>query len=141
MKNYFLADYLGCILFKALGPVLRVLPIELSFFLGRRLGDCFYYFDLKHRARAYANIKFALGSSLSPAELSRLTKSFYQSFGQSIIEVFLIPLVDRNYMAKIIYLIVFAALVLYNRSLERRSCPRTTSYNETGRRNRRCRKF
>jgi KDO2-lipid IV(A) lauroyltransferase len=100
MKNFFLADYLGCILFKTLGPVLRILPLESSLFLGRRLGDSFYYLDFKHRARAYANIKFALGNSLSCAELSRLTKSFYQSFGQSIIEVFLIPLVDRNYMDK-----------------------------------------
>lgn len=102
MKNFFLADYLGCILFKTLGPILRVLPVESSLFLGRRLGDCFYYLDLKHKARAYANIKLALGSNLSRAELSRLTKSFYQSFGQSIIEVFLIPLVDRNYMDKYI---------------------------------------
>jgi KDO2-lipid IV(A) lauroyltransferase len=100
MKNFFLADYLGCILFKTLGPILRVLPIESSLFLGRRLGDCFYYLDLKHKARAYANIKFALGPGISCMELSRLTRSFYQSFGQSIIEVFLIPLVDRNYMDK-----------------------------------------
>lgn len=102
MKNYFLADYLGCILFKTLGPILRVLPVESSLFLGRRLGDCFYYLDLKHRARAYANIKIALGSRFSCVELSRLTKLFYQSFGQSIIDVFLIPLVDRNYMDKYI---------------------------------------
>lgn len=100
MKNFFLADYLGCILFKTLGPILRILPLKCSLFLGRRLGDCFYYLDLKHKARAYANIKFALGSKLSCLELSRLTRSFYQSFGQSIIEVFLIPLVDRNYMDK-----------------------------------------
>ncbi|MFA5287178.1 MAG: lysophospholipid acyltransferase family protein, partial [Candidatus Omnitrophota bacterium] len=102
MKNFFLADYLGCILFKTLGPILRILPVESSLFLGRRLGDCLYYLDLKHKARAYANIRFALGSKLSCAELSRLTKSFYQSFGQSIIEVFLIPLVGRNYMDKYI---------------------------------------
>ena len=100
MKNSFLADYLGCILFKTLGPILRVLPVESSLFLGRRLGDCFYHLDPKHRARAYANIKTALGPKLSCKELSRLTRLFYQSFGQSIIEVFLIPLVNRNYMDK-----------------------------------------
>jgi len=100
MKNFFLADYLGCILFKTLGPVLRFLPVEISLFLGRRLGDCFYYFDRRHRARAYANIRSALGSDLNSDKLSRLTRLFYQSFGQSIIDVFLIPLVDRNYIAK-----------------------------------------
>jgi KDO2-lipid IV(A) lauroyltransferase len=104
MKNSFLADYLGCILFRTLGPILRALPVESALFLGRRVGDCFYYVDLKHRARAYINIKFALGQKLSPRELSRLTKAFYQSFGQSIIEVFLIPSVDRNYIDKYIKL-------------------------------------
>ncbi len=81
---------------------MRILPVEVSFFLGRRLGDCFYYFDLKHKARAYANIKAAMGGSLSPFVLSKLTREFYQSFGQSIIEVFLIPLVDKKYMDKYI---------------------------------------
>ncbi|HPL82887.1 MAG TPA: ELM1/GtrOC1 family putative glycosyltransferase [Candidatus Omnitrophota bacterium] len=100
MKNFFLADYLGCILFKTLGPVLRILPVEISLFLGRRLGDCFYYFDLRHRARAYANIRSALGSGLTSDKLFRLTRSFYQSFGQSIIDVFIIPLVDRDYIDK-----------------------------------------
>lgn len=81
---------------------MRILPVEVSFFLGRRLGDCLYYFDLKHKARAYANIKAAMGGSLSPLVLSKLTREFYQSFGQSIIEVFLIPLVDKKYMDKYI---------------------------------------
>ncbi|PIP19909.1 MAG: hypothetical protein COT38_02650 [Candidatus Omnitrophica bacterium CG08_land_8_20_14_0_20_41_16] len=102
MKNFFWLDYLGCILFKTIGPVLRILPVEVSFFLGRRLGDCLYYFDLKHKARAYVNIKAAMGGSLSPLVLSKLTREFYQSFGQSIIEVFLIPLVDKKYMDKYI---------------------------------------
>ncbi len=81
---------------------MRILPVEVSFFLGRRLGDCLYYFDLKHKARAYANIKAAMGGSLSSLVLSKLTREFYQSFGQSIIEVFLIPLVDKKYMDKYI---------------------------------------
>ena len=93
-------DYLACILFKVLGAFLRCLPLELSFFLGRRLGDCFYYFDLKHKARSYANIKVALGNELPPKLISKTTKDFYQSFGQSIVEIFLIPKVDRGYIEK-----------------------------------------
>jgi KDO2-lipid IV(A) lauroyltransferase len=102
MKNYFLADYLGCILFKTLGPVIRLFPLGLSFFFGRRLGDAMYYFDFKHKAIAYSNIKRVFGAKLSPSSLSRLTREFYQSFGQSVIEVFLIPVINRNYIDKYI---------------------------------------
>ncbi|MBN2831232.1 MAG: mitochondrial fission ELM1 family protein [Candidatus Omnitrophica bacterium] len=100
MKNNFLADYLGCILFKALGPVIRSFPLNLSFFLGRRLGDILYYFDFKHKAIAYANIKKVFGTKLPLCALSSLTREFYQSFGQSLIEVFLIPVIDRSYINK-----------------------------------------
>ncbi|MFA5436948.1 MAG: ELM1/GtrOC1 family putative glycosyltransferase [Candidatus Omnitrophota bacterium] len=102
MKNSFLIDYLGCILFKVFGPLFRAMPLSLSFFLGRRLGDFFYYFDSKHKAIAYANIKKVFGFSMSSSGLSRLTRDFYQSFGQSIIEVFLIPLINQNYIDKYI---------------------------------------
>lgn len=100
MKKNSLADYLACTLFKILGPFIRGLPLNLSFALGRRLGDALYYFDLKHKAVAYANIKRAFAGKLVPSYLASLTRSFYQSFGQSIIEVFLIPIIDRDYIAK-----------------------------------------
>ena len=93
-------DYLACILFRVLGAFLRCLPLGLSLFLGRRLGDCFYYFDLRHKARSYANIKIALGSELSIKSIAKTTRDFYQSFGQSIIEIFLIPKVSRKYLEK-----------------------------------------
>jgi len=73
-------------------------------FLGRRLGGLLYYFDRKHKAIAYANIKTALGAKLSPQELSSLVKEFYRSFGQNLIEIFLIPLVDKAYINKYITL-------------------------------------
>ena len=95
-------DYLACILFKALGALFRFLPVEASLFAGRRLGDWFYFFDARHRARSYANLKIALGQDLSPQAIRRVTREFYQSFGQSIIEIFLIPKVDKAYMEKYI---------------------------------------
>ena len=104
MKSNFLLDYLACILFRALGAMLRFIPLGWSLFLGRRLGDWFYYFDLKHKARSYANIKFAVGKELSPKGIAKLTREFYQSFGQSLIEIFLIPKVDKAYMDKYIHI-------------------------------------
>ncbi|MCX5695665.1 MAG: ELM1/GtrOC1 family putative glycosyltransferase [Candidatus Omnitrophica bacterium] len=102
MKNNSLLDYLACILFKVLGAVLRFIPVEASLFLGQLLGNCFYYFDFKHRARSYANIKAAFGSKLSPKAITKITKEFYESFGQSLIEIFLIPKVGQAYMKKYI---------------------------------------
>lgn len=102
MRKDSITDYLGCILFKALGPAIRSLPPKAAFFLGRRLGDLFYYFDLKHKAIAYSNIKTAFGRQLCPCGLSGLTKRFYRNFGQNLIEIFLIPLVDKEYFNKYI---------------------------------------
>lgn len=102
MKKNFTTDYLSYIALRLLGPLLRLLPLYLSLFLGRRIGDLLYYFDPKHKCLAYANIRRACGTVLSPRQLSRITRKFYHSFGQSLIEVFLIPRIDKEYMKKYI---------------------------------------
>jgi len=105
---------LGCILLKVLGPAIRLLPLGLSFFLGKLLGEALYHLDLKHKAVAYANLKKVFAARMSPCELSRLTREFYRSFGQSLIEVFLIPVIDKKYIERYITIEgkekVFAAL-------------------------------
>jgi len=102
MKKDFITDYLGYILFRLFAPLIRNMPLSWSLFLGRRLGELIYYFDLKHKSIAYSNIKTALGNKLSPLGLSRLTKDFYQAFSQNLIEVFFVPLVDKEYINKYI---------------------------------------
>ena len=95
-----LIDYLGYIVIKFGGPVLRFLPFEFSLFLGRRLGDLFYALDPKHRYQAYVNIKRALGGEICPKQIRYATRRFFRSFGQNLIEIFFIPLLDRGYMDK-----------------------------------------
>jgi KDO2-lipid IV(A) lauroyltransferase len=102
MKINSIIDYLSCILVRLIGPVIRILPEGLTFFLGKRLGDLFYYFDFKHKAITYANLKTAFGDRLSPPQLSSLAKEFYQTFGQNLLEIFLLPLVDKEYINKYI---------------------------------------
>ncbi len=102
MNKDSIIDYLSYILFRAAGFIIRKLPVGFSFFLGRRLGDLLYYFDLKHRAIAYSNIKTALGDSLSPLKLTNTTGEFYRAYGQNLMEVFLMPLVDNRYINKYI---------------------------------------
>lgn len=98
MNKDFIIDYLGCILLKLFGSFIRILPVGFGLFLGRRLGDLLYYFDVKHKAVAYANIKTAFGAKLTPGQLSTLTREFYRSLGESLMEVFFIPLVDKEYI-------------------------------------------
>lgn len=102
MKKDSLNDYLAYITLKAAGPFIRALPLEVSFFLGRRLGDLFYVLDFKHKAIVYANLKKALAKKLSPIQIRRLTRGFYQNLCQSIVEIFLIPLIDQEYIKKYI---------------------------------------
>jgi len=102
MKKDFIIDYSSCILFKVLGFFIRSLPRDFSLFLGRRLGGLLYIFDVKHKAIAYSNIKRALGYKTSPAQLSKITKEFYQAFGQNLIEIFFIPVVNKEYRNKYI---------------------------------------
>ena len=104
MNRNSIIDYSGCILIRLFAPLIRSLPLNASMFLGARLGELFYYFDLRHKAIAYANIKTAFGAKLSPQELNNLTKEFYRSFGQNLIEILFIPLVDKIYIDKYITL-------------------------------------
>jgi len=100
MKKNSLIDCLGYFLLKGLGPFIRILPKAGALFLGRRIGDLFYAFDLRHRQRVYANIKTAFGDKLSPRELSRLTRDFYRAYGQNIIEIFFLPAFNAGYINK-----------------------------------------
>jgi len=84
------------------GFFIRALPKGFSLFLGARLGDLVYYFDLKRKALVYANIKTAFGKDLSVQQLTNLTRQFFQGFGQNLIEIFFMPLIDKEYINKYI---------------------------------------
>ncbi|MDD4940929.1 MAG: ELM1/GtrOC1 family putative glycosyltransferase [Candidatus Omnitrophica bacterium] len=100
MKNNSAADYAAYILLKTAGPVLRSLHPRAAFWIGRRLGEIVYTFDVRHRVRAYANLRAAFGDTRAPQELAGLTLQYYRSFGQNIVEIFLIPVIDREYARK-----------------------------------------
>ncbi|MFH0762825.1 MAG: ELM1/GtrOC1 family putative glycosyltransferase [Candidatus Omnitrophota bacterium] len=104
-KRDFIIDYLLCSLFKISGPLARHLPKAFSLFLGRRLGSLVYHLETEHRAVAYSNIKTAFGDKLAPQELKKITRDFYRTFGENIIEIFLIPQVDKNYLKEYIEIV------------------------------------
>jgi KDO2-lipid IV(A) lauroyltransferase len=102
MKKGSIADSVSYIAFKLLGPLIRTLPLEISFFLGRLIGETLYAFDLPHKNQAYAHIKTALGKHLPYKKLKSVTREFYRNFGQSLIEILLIPRIDKQYVSKYI---------------------------------------
>jgi len=100
MSRTSILDYWGCILVKLCGWLIRRLPVNFVAFLGRRIGDIMYLFDLKHRAIAYANIKVAFGEKVTLAQIRKTTREFYRNFGQNLIDIFLVPLVNEDYIQK-----------------------------------------
>ncbi|MFH0935509.1 MAG: ELM1/GtrOC1 family putative glycosyltransferase [Candidatus Omnitrophota bacterium] len=104
-KRDLIIDYLLCSLFKVSGPLVRCMPKAFSLSLGRLLGGLVYYFETEHRAVAYSNIKTAFGDRFTPPELKKLTHEFYRTFGESIMEIFLIPQVGKNYLKEYIEIV------------------------------------
>ena len=102
MKKDSTVDCLASITVRLFGPLIRCLPVSVALFFGRRLGDLLYYFDAKHKAVAYSNLKVAFGAEFSPSRLSGLTREFYRNFGQNLIEIFFIPFVNKDYVKKYI---------------------------------------
>lgn len=93
----------GCLIylaFNAFGFFIRLAPKRLGLFLGRRIGGLLYYFDRRHRAIAYCNIKSAFGKEFSPRMLRNITRRFYRSFVQNLFEIFYIPLINEKYFKR-----------------------------------------
>jgi len=100
MKKDLLIDYLACAVIKIIGPIIRIMPLGFSLFLGRCLGEIIYYFDGKHRTLVFSNIKKALGKEKDSLELYKLVKNFYRKYGQNMIDLFLLPIADNKFIEK-----------------------------------------
>ena len=102
MKQNLIADYLSCILFRVVSFFTFFLPLNFSLFLGRRLGDLIYLFDRRHRAVAYANIRKTVADNSDCASCARITRKSYQAFAQNLVEISIIPRVNKRYLQKYI---------------------------------------
>lgn len=81
---------------KTLGFIIRRLPVTVALALGRFIGALGYYFDIKHKPRAYANLKMAFAGSKSSSEIKNITKELFQNFGQNLIELLRMPLLNPS---------------------------------------------
>jgi KDO2-lipid IV(A) lauroyltransferase len=102
MTRFFTGDYLLYYLAKALSFFFRVMPINLALFIARRLGVFFSIVSRKRYRVAYANLKSALGKDYKPKELKRILRKTYANIGQGIVDLFLLPKIDKRYIERYI---------------------------------------
>lgn len=81
---------------KLFGIFVRILPAVLALQLGRFLGILVYFFDIKHRSIASANLKVVFAKTKTPAEIKQITKQFFMNYGLNLIEVFRLPLMNKE---------------------------------------------
>ncbi len=84
------------------GVGIRCLPLRISLGIGWLVGTLAYYFDVRHKTVAYANLKMAFADSKSPAELKAVTKRLFQNYGQNFIDLFRMPLITPKNFDRLI---------------------------------------
>ncbi|MFA5362680.1 MAG: ELM1/GtrOC1 family putative glycosyltransferase [Candidatus Omnitrophota bacterium] len=100
MNKDFVLDYAGYILLKGFGPLVRALPRGIAYQSAAILGMAAYYLDRKHRSVVYTNLKTAFSGRWTPAETRRQVKKWYRCFSQIFLEMFFIPVIDKDYIRK-----------------------------------------
>ena len=93
-------EYLVYWIVRLFGFVVRHLPIPVALAIGRAIGWVMYYFDIRHRSIVYSNLKIAFARDKTPGELKEITKSLFKNFGQNVIEIFLLPLINSKNFEK-----------------------------------------
>ena len=76
------------------------MPLGVCFYMGEVFGAILYRLDYKHQAIAYANIRRALGDKLSGYQIKKLVWEFYLNFGKNLLEIFLIPRINKEFIAR-----------------------------------------
>lgn len=87
---------------RVFGFFIRCLPINLALWIGKGIGMFAYYFDIKHKSRAYANLKMAFAHSKSPNEIKQITKTLFKNYGQNLMELLRMPLLTPEKFSKIV---------------------------------------
>ena len=80
---------------KTFGAVIRRLPVGMALACGRFMGTMAYHFDIKRKSLAYSNLKIAFAASKTPHEIKKITRQLFCNYGQNLIELFRLPLMDN----------------------------------------------
>ena len=88
-------DRLGFALYRALGALVRALPIEAGFRLGRALGGLGYYIAGPYRRLALRNLGIAFGREKSAAELRKIAREHFRTLGANLFASLKLPTLSR----------------------------------------------
>ncbi len=81
---------------KIFGALIRLLPLSAALWLGRAIGTLGYFFDYRHKALAYANLKIAFARQKKTSEIKRILRKLFQNYGQNFIELLRLPKIDPH---------------------------------------------
>ncbi len=95
-------DYLLYIGVRISGFFVRLFPLRLTLWFGRRLGDLGYWLGMDRRRIALDNLKSAFGDEKNYEEFHRITRKVFQNLGMSFIEVLNFPGLDAKYLERYI---------------------------------------
>ena len=109
-KKSFIKDYTVYIGARAASSLLSVLPLGISLWIGRVIGFFMYHLHPKRKKIAYANLKAAFSKEKSPSELKSILKKTYRNYGQNIVEVMRVPVIDRGYLKKFVNVVGMGTL-------------------------------
>ncbi|MBN1869450.1 MAG: mitochondrial fission ELM1 family protein [Candidatus Omnitrophica bacterium] len=87
---------------RAFGFFIRSLPIGMALGVGKGIGMLAYYFDIKHKSRAYSNLKMAFAHCKTPNEIKLITKQLFKNYGQNLVELFRMPLMTKDKFDRIV---------------------------------------
>ena len=78
-------DYFSFILYRALAGILALLPLPVSFSLGRILGWLAFYLAIPYRRLVLHNLTIAFAGEKSPAEIRRLARDHFVTLGANLL--------------------------------------------------------
>ncbi len=98
MKPNFYTESILYWLARGLSAVACALPPTASVGLGRLLGRLAYHGMPRRRQVALSNLRMAFEGTCGPREFARLVREVFEHFGMTLMEVAMIPRMDRAYI-------------------------------------------
>lgn len=105
MKKILSIDYILYLTAKMFSTLFIILPVKAALSLGGSFGSLAYIFNYKRARLAYSNLRAAFSGEKKPAEIRHIVKRLYKNFGQTLVEVLMMPKVDKAYVENYIKIV------------------------------------
>lgn len=82
-------------IFRILGLLIFILPIDIGVALGKFLGRAVYFVLRKHRLQALANLRESFGSEMDEGQIKEMARGVFENLGMSLVELFNFPKINQ----------------------------------------------